>query len=610
ACLTYQSATPAPSGAGGGVVLWDNVGPLPQGNATSVDVTFTVAGPCAAAVNTARVEGATDENGDPVPTDTDDETVVTEAEPPDAALTKTLIAPSGGIASIGDVLTYTVVVANTGPNALTRLVLTDTYNSACLTFAGAQVKTHTNPQEVVAPTGQSAGQVVWNPIIPAQPPLLSGQHLTLTLTFTATDAAASCDNSAAASGVDRYDQPLAPTSDNATVEIRELEADLALDLNVNDLTPDVGSVVTFTLVITNSGPFATSGVTVAFDLPSGYTFGGVVGGSGYNSGTGVWTIGDLPVGAPVTLIVTATVLPTGVYPVTAEVGASALSDPDSTPGNGSITEDDDDQLAMTPNPINDLAVAKSVNDTTPDVGDVITFTVIVTNHGPSAATGVVVNDLLPSGYTYQAHTASAGTYTPGSGVWSVGNLAANASATLRIRVQVNPTGAYANTATVDGNEDDPTPGNNRDTETPILSTMADLAVAKSVNDTTPAVGDVITFTVVVTNHGPSAATGVVVTDALPSGYTYQAHTPSGAAYTPATGVWAVGSLADDASATLQIRVQVNATGEYTNTATVGGNEDDPTPGNDRDTETPILSTMADLAVAKSVNDTTPAVGDV
>ncbi|HNT74255.1 MAG TPA: hypothetical protein PKH77_04450, partial [Anaerolineae bacterium] len=175
------------------------------------------------------------------------------------------------------------------------------------------------------------------------------------------------------------------------------------------------------------------------------------------------------------------------------------------------------------------------------------------------------------------------------GVWSVGNLAANASATLRIRVQVNPTGAYANTATVDGNEDDPTPGNDSDTETPIPTPVTDLAVVKSVNDTTPAVGDMITFTVIVTNYGPSAATDVVVNDLLPSGYTYQAHTASAGTYTPGSGVWSVGNLAANASATLRIRVQVNPTGAYANTATVDGNEDDPTSGNNSDTETPVPS---------------------
>ncbi len=396
----------------------------------------------------------------------------------------------------------------------------------------------------------------------------------------------------------------------ATESVRVAGADLELDLQASTLTPEVGEVITFTVTITNTGPDATSGVTASFLLPSGYTYGGIVSGSGYNPTTGVWTIGSIGDDGSVTLVFTATVNATGSYPVYAEVGASNVGDPDSTPNDHSTTEDDDDTVNVGPSGITDLAVVKTVTDLTPAVGDVITFTVVVTNHGPSAATGVVVNDLLLGGYTYQGHTASAGTYTQGTGVWSVGNLAADASATLQIRVQVNASGPYANTATVAGNEDDPTPGNDSDTETPVPTPVTDLAVAKSVNDSTPAVGDVITFTVVVTNHGPSAATGVVVNDLLLGGYTYQGHTASAGTYTQGTGVWSVGGLAADASATLRIRVQVNASGPYANTATVAGNEDDPTPGNDSDTETPVPTPVADLAVAKSVNDSTPVVGDV
>ena len=61
---------------------------------------------------------------------------------------------------LGDVMTFTMVVSNTGPNAITRLVVTDTYSSACMALAGWNI----------TPTQQSAGQAIWNTLIPNDPP--------------------------------------------------------------------------------------------------------------------------------------------------------------------------------------------------------------------------------------------------------------------------------------------------------------------------------------------------------------------------------------------------------------------------------------------------------
>ncbi|MDP5101665.1 MAG: DUF11 domain-containing protein, partial [Nonlabens sp.] len=90
----------------------------------------------------------------------------------------------------------------------------------------------------------------------------------------------------------------------------------------------------------------------------------------------------------------------------------------------------------------DLSVAKTVNNSTPNVGDNVVFTVTATNNGPSNDTGATVQDLLPNGYTYVSHTVSAGggTYTPGTGLWNIGNLNNGVSRTLNITATVNATG--------------------------------------------------------------------------------------------------------------------------------------------------------------------------
>ena len=58
----------------------------------------------------------------------------------------------------------------------------------------------------------------------------------------------------------------------------------------------------------------------------------------------------------------------------------------------------------------DLAVTKTVNNPTPNVGQTVVFTVGVRNNGPSQATGVVLGDDLPTGLTFVSATPSQGTF--------------------------------------------------------------------------------------------------------------------------------------------------------------------------------------------------------
>jgi uncharacterized repeat protein (TIGR01451 family) len=115
----------------------------------------------------------------------------------------------------------------------------------------------------------------------------------------------------------------------------------------------------------------------------------------------------------------------------------------------------------------DLRIVKTVSNATPPIGTNIVFTIAATNDGPRDADGVVVNDVVPAGYSYISSTVSTGSFNNITGVWSIGNLANGATAILTITVRVNAAGNYANTATVTGNQPDPNPGNNTSTSTPV-----------------------------------------------------------------------------------------------------------------------------------------------
>src|SRR6476469_4202571 len=104
---------------------------------------------------------------------------------------------------------------------------------------------------------------------------------------------------------------------------------------------------------------------------------------------------------------------------------------------------------------------------------------------------------------------------------------------------------------------------------------ANMAVAKSVDNPVPNVGDTVTFTVTVTDGGPDTATGVSVQDTLPAGLSFVSATPSQGAYNPSTGTWAVGTVTTSTPQTLQIRARVISPSAQTNDATVTADQPDP-----------------------------------
>ncbi|MBP0011210.1 MAG: tandem-95 repeat protein [Roseofilum sp. Belize Diploria] len=116
----------------------------------------------------------------------------------------------------------------------------------------------------------------------------------------------------------------------------------------------------------------------------------------------------------------------------------------------------------------DLDLLKSISNTSPNVGDTLTYTLTLSNTGPANATGVEVSEQLPAGLTFVSSTPSQGTYNNGSGIWDVGTVNNSANATLEIVATVNAGAtSLSNTAQVsasDQTDPDSTPGNNIDNE--------------------------------------------------------------------------------------------------------------------------------------------------
>ncbi|WP_108115490.1 T9SS type B sorting domain-containing protein [Kordia periserrulae] len=95
-------------------------------------------------------------------------------------------------------------------------------------------------------------------------------------------------------------------------------------------------------------------------------------------------------------------------------------------------------------PTADLSIEKVVDIEMPSFGDSINFTITITNNSTNDASNIIVEELLPDGYEYDSHTASAGTYDEGSQLWTIDSLAAGNSATLTLTVTVVDGSDYVN----------------------------------------------------------------------------------------------------------------------------------------------------------------------
>ena len=117
-------------------------------------------------------------------------------------------------------------------------------------------------------------------------------------------------------------------------------------------------------------------------------------------------------------------------------------------------------------PLADLSLTKTVVGGDPtSTGTVFSYTVTVSNSGPSNATNVVVTDVLPASVTYSSSTASQGSYDNTTGKWTVGTLAVGSSATLQLTGTLVAGGTTTNFSSAISSENDPNVSNNTATYT-------------------------------------------------------------------------------------------------------------------------------------------------
>lgn len=582
--LTYLDSTPNSGGSyDAGTGVW-TVGTVASGGSETMTLRARVTSP-GTATNVAEVTHS--DQGDPDSTPgngvtSEDDYAFASVNPTvaDLGVTKVVdvLHPN-----VGDDVTYTIVATNYGPSDATGVKVTDVLP------AGITYKSST-PPGAYDPATHTCVWTIGD----------LGNGASTTLTLVATVAGPGTIVNPASIRGDPFD-PKA-SNDTASATISQL-IDLVVTKSVDNPAANVGTTATFTIGVSNSGPSLAHNVHIRDLLPAAdltYVSATPSVGTTYDPATGNWNVGTLAVTGSATLTLRANVVNPNVSTNTASV--LSVTEPQSD------TTNDSRSATVTPSHA-DLAITKSVLQPRPNVGDGDSFTLTVTNKGPDAATGVAAVDVLPAGIDYVSHSASQGGYDSTTGHWSIGTLAKDASATLTINVHVASANDYTNTATVSGDQYDPTPSDN--TASVSLSTrVSDIEVKKVSNKPAPAVGTTVIFTVTATNKGPDPATQLVIHDALPAGLTYISNTPSGSTtYNPTTGDWTIGGLANGAAVTLDITARVVGSGSIGNTAAVTSLlQRDPVHTNDQDTATIDVPPAADLSLTKTVDVGVPDLG--
>ncbi len=251
----------------------------------------------------------------------------------------------------------------------------------------------------------------------------------------------------------------------------------------------------------------------------------------------------------------------------------------------------------------DLTITKDSDRDSYFVGDIATYTITLKSLGTDAR-NVNIREILPNSFEIIDYTASKGEFI--DNIWQIPLVSENSTETLTIKVKLTANGTFTNIVNVTSQEEDINTTNNIANATVTVKNYADLDVSKSANVKSVKVGDTVIWTITVKNNGIINATGVKVTDKLPSDLKYISHTQSKGEFNLQEGVWDVGELAVNETVTLEITSQALKAGKTTNEVSVSSNEDDnDTSNNHANSTVEIEDVPEDSPVDDDLNEDDP-----
>ncbi|MFN8470910.1 MAG: DUF11 domain-containing protein [Anaerolineae bacterium] len=509
----------------------------------------TTAADCGTISNTATVSATNEAN-----TANNSSTATITVLCPDVTVTK---SANNSPINAGDTASFNLVVQNIGLGTARNVTLSDTLPSGTWSIGGADGGSCSITAGVL---NCSFGDLAPN----------ATRTVTLSRATTAVDCG-TISNTATVSASNE-----ANTANNSATATITVQCPNVTVTKTADNSPiSAGDTAAFTIVVSNPGQGVARNVTVNDTLPSGvtWTINAPASGCSITAGVLSCSLGDLASGDSVTIKVSGqtSVANCGTLSNTATVAAS--NEPIGSLGDNSSTADITVNCA-------DVKVVKTANPGSISAGDTASFNLVVSNIGAGTARSVTLSDTLPSG-TWTIGGADGGSCSISAGVLncSFGDLAPGATRTVTLSRPTTSAdcGTISNTATVATTYETNTANNS--SMASIIVNCAQIQLTKTPDNGTVSAGDNIGFTLTVTNGGAGNATGVTLTDTLPtnaglawsiSGGTYASIAGNTCSIASGTLTCGPATLAPGASYTVHITSPTTSAtcGEVDNTATV------------------------------------------
>jgi len=511
----------------------------------------------------------------------------------------------------GTNITYTITISSEGPDDAQNVVLNDALPAGTTFVSINSIAGWTCTTPAPGATGTvnctrpafPPGSDVFTLVLNTSPALTNGSTLSNTATISTTTS-----------------DP-APNDNESTADtLVQAASNLGITKNAAPDPAPIGGPVTFTLGYSASGPSDSANTTITDVLPAGILFSSVAA-SGWScstpsvgtNGTVTCSINSLAPGASGTITIGATVdssvTPGTVITNTATITGDVID---------SVNANDSASASVTAQSVSNLAITKNAAPNPVVAGSNLTYTIGFSASGPSPAPNVSVTDLLPGGTTFTSIFAPAGwsCTTPAAGASGTvtctnPSLASGASGTITIVVTVSPAVAsgttISNTATISGSVIESN-SDNASTASVTTSIVSDLGVTKSAPSTIFG-GNSISYSIAWSASGPSQASGVAITDALPASTTFASVTAPGfSCTTPAIGAngtvtCTAATIAPGASGTITIAVNVDPAAApatvISNTATMSSSGGDTNAANNSSTATTTVSAPT-ITATKSI----------
>lgn len=433
------------------------------------------------------------------------------------------------IISVGDTLTYTTTITNTGNTPATNITFTSAIPPST-TFV---------PDSITINGIQQLGA---QPALGVNIPNIAPGE-TVTVTFQVNVISVPPSSSIMGNDTILYSYTVDPNGTPATTSTSTnivtnpvLDAMIMMIKSVDQTLVTLGDTITYTTILTNNGNTNATNITFTDLIPDGTTFitdsvtiDGITQ-IGLNPNTGI-TIGAIAPNSSISIAFQVTATSTPVQnPIANSASASYtfIADPNAPIVSRNVTSN---TVFTTINTATILSL-KQVDKSFSRIGDTLTYTVALTNNGNSSAQNVIFTDTMPSGTTFIANTFSINGVPqsgadPSNGV-NIGTITAGTTVTVSFQVTVtslpteNPIVNFSSTSYQLVSPPDAETSISNPVSTQIKEAI--LSMTKNESVSFADIGQTAFYTTSITNVGNTDATNIVFTDVLPSGLTFVPNT--------------------------------------------------------------------------------------